>query len=111
MERTEKMELVKIAKIKYKEANIPTIRLIKTLNGAFLSPFNSLLVVMQNDESSLVGGYQQWLKQERKVLKGSSALWIWHPLINKKSEEDEPNEEIRFKLIPVFDISQTDIVQ
>ena len=92
---------------------------------------NTLLIAMQNPEASLVAGYHAWQKKfERHVCKGEQAIRIIAPapekrLVHKEKldpvsqqpildkdgqpimEETEINVP-RFKVVPVFDVSQTE---
>lgn len=77
-----------------------------TIEGHALSLGNSIMLLTQFDGATLVGGFRQWLNAGRCVAKGSSALWIFAPSV-KKAEGDSDKDEIRFRLVPVFDISQT----
>lgn len=83
---------------------------------------NTLLIAMQNPDSTLVAGYEDWNKKfNRQVQKGEKGIYIIAPAPYKKEiEKEELNpitgnieiirEEIvipSYKAIPVFDISQT----
>ena len=82
---------------------------------------NSLLIVMQNPEATLVAGFQRWLKQGRHVRKGEKGIGIMAPLVYRNrddangpqqgpSEADGKGERsIRgFKIVHVFDVTQTE---
>lgn len=83
---------------------------IVTVEGRRLSPFNSCLLLNQAETVSMVGGFQQWRKAGRVVRKGSRGLAIWIPTGGSSSEDDESegDEQQRFMLGTVFDVSQTD---
>ncbi|WP_241007421.1 PBECR4 domain-containing protein [Streptococcus oralis] len=83
------------------------------------SPRNIQLILMQNPEASHVASFKKWKDEfERSVNKGEKALRIFAPMTLKRRdpETNEPlldengNEQtfISFKLVPVFDVSQTD---
>jgi len=83
---------------------------------------NSLLIMMQNPEATLVAGFQRWLKQGRHVRKGEKGIGILAPLIYRNrddsngqhtgpSQQTDSNGErsIRgFKIVHVFDVTQTE---
>jgi antirestriction protein ArdC len=93
-------------------------------DGSALSGKNNLLAMMQLDSATMVAGFDQWLKLGRAVRKGSAALYIFAPSRGKSKAEAEPAapgkpagelaaeaaESVRFLMVPVFDISQTDAV-
>lgn len=78
-----------------------------------LSVHNNCLLVLQagNRPLTIVGGFKQWLSQGRVVKKGEHGMAIWFPSVKKngngETEEDEPDDKLRFMLGTVFDISQT----
>lgn len=59
-------------------------------------------------------GFRQWEKHDRKVTKGSKAIWILAPMTRKIRETDDNGNETEksivtgFRGVPVFDISDTD---
>ena len=62
--------------------------------------------MLQRPDATQVAGYKKWPELNRHVKKGETALRIFAPLVYK-NEEDEP--EVRgFRLVSVFDVSQTD---
>ena len=83
---------------------------------------NSLLIVMQNPEATLVAGFQRWLKQGRHVRKGEKGIGIMAPLVYRNRDDSNgqhsgPSQEtdgkgersIRgFKIVHVFDVTQTE---
>ncbi len=92
---------------------------------------NTLLIAMQNPEASLVASYHAWQKRfERQVLKGEKAIRIIAPVEEKRlvekekidpqtkkpvlDSQDNPvmeEQEVtvkRFRVVPVFDVSQTE---
>ena len=75
------------------------------------SPNNVMLIMLQNPYATRVAGYHAWQELGRQVVAKESALRILAPMKykNEDAPEGEKASEIRgFKLVPVFDISQTD---
>ena len=83
------------------------------------SPRNIQLILMQNPEASHVASFKKWKDEfERSVNKGEKALRIFAPMTLKRRDpktnepllDENGNEQtfISFKLVPVFDVSQTD---
>ena len=75
------------------------------------SPNNVMLIMLQNPYATRVAGYHAWQEMGRQVLAKESALRILAPLKYKQEDvaEGDRTSEIRgFKLVPVFDISQTE---
>src|ERR1019366_2291087 len=75
------------------------------------SPSNSILILMQNPNATRVAGYKTWEGLEHQVMAKESALRILAPMryMSDDISEGEKTSEIRgFKLVPVFDISQTE---
>lgn len=78
------------------------------------SPNNTILIVMQRPDATRVAGYRAWQKMGRQVRRGEQAIKILAPLTRRVTlEDDDGNEEqvqriIGFKLVNVFDVSQTD---
>lgn len=82
-----------------------------TRNFHQYSLINTVLIYYQKPDFSIVAGYRKWQKVGRQVKKGEKAIKIRAPLIYKKKEKNEDNEEEYIKgyrLVNVFDISQTD---
>ncbi len=92
---------------------------------------NTMLICMQKPEATLIAGYNAWQKDhERHVLKGEKGIRIFAPApykvkeerevidpITRKSVLDEHNQPVKevvevkkpaFKVISVFDVSQTE---
>jgi len=100
-----------------KQALVAKIGGIFTAEGHPLSPFNTIFLWNQGGENiTQVGGFRQWQKVGRVVAKGEAACGvIYVPIGKNKSEEPdsetggESEEKIRmrFRLVPVFDVSQT----
>lgn len=75
------------------------------------SPNNVMLILLQNPYATRVAGYNAWKALDRQVMAKESALRILAPMRYKREDppEGEDAREIRgFKLVPVFDISQTE---
>jgi hypothetical protein len=75
------------------------------------SPSNVILIMMQNPYATRVAGYKKWKELGRQVLAKESALRILAPMTYKKDDapEGESTREIRgWKMVPVFDIGQTE---
>jgi antirestriction protein ArdC len=78
---------------------------------------NQILIAIQRPDSTQVAGYNTWLKLGRKVRTGEKGIMIFAPMFyHKQVETETPDGEIethqvdrlRFKLVYVFDIAQTD---
>ncbi|GAK31344.1 hypothetical protein WOSG25_090410 [Weissella oryzae SG25] len=77
---------------------------------------NNRLILGQNPGATHVASFNKWKELDRKVVKGSKAIYVYAPMqVVKKDENNKPivdkNGEIQketfFKLVPVFDVSQT----
>src|SRR5437667_1097011 len=74
---------------------------------------NQMLIWRQKPDATFVGGFNTWLKCGRFVRKGEKGIAILAPMFfkDKKQTADGRDEETRrvwFKVVYVFDISQTD---
>jgi antirestriction protein ArdC len=74
---------------------------------------NQMLIWRQKPDASFVAGYQTWLKCGRYVRKGEKGIAILAPMFfkDKRRTQDGSEEEVPriwFKVVYVFDISQTD---
>jgi len=96
--------------VEQRQELVGKIGVIPTVTGSALSPFNSCLVMYQNPDVSMVGGFRQWKSAGRSVTKGQHGLGIWIPTVNQKEENPEVNET-RFFMGTVFDISQTEEIK
>ncbi len=85
-----------------------TRRLVINTDGHTLSNNNQILLFMQLDNPSIVAGFQQWRKAGRIVRKGEHGAMIWIPLGKKNEQGEITDEDIRFGMTTVFDISQTE---
>ncbi len=81
---------------------------IVTSEGHPISAYNACFLTMQTElPLTIVGGFRQWQMAGRQVSPGQQAAgYIYVPM---KGKDDAPKEEkLRFRLVPVFDISQTE---
>jgi len=80
---------------------------------------NQILIFIQRKNASRVAGKNTWFRQfGRKIKSGERAILIYAPIMVKRKDEDvavgeDPtanvkNKVMRFRLVPVFDISQTE---
>lgn len=75
---------------------------------------NVIMILMQMPEATQVAGFSTWKKMKRFVKKGEHGIRIFAPLVRKvvrtnaDSEETAATKICGFKLVSVFDISQTD---
>lgn len=80
---------------------------------------NQILIFIQRKNASRVAGKNTWFRQfGRKIKSGERAILIYAPIMTKRKDEDiqageDPASGIkekvmRFRLVPVFDISQTE---
>ena len=84
---------------------------IMTVERHTLSPVNSILIMMQNPEATIVGGFNQWIKNGRTVRKGEHGFSIWIPLNKTGAETNVQPDELHFGSGTVFDITQTKELQ
>jgi len=68
---------------------------------------NKMLIFMQCPEAKEIKGYRAWKAEGRQVQKGQKSIRIFAPL-TKKNEKTNDDEVFGFRLVPVFDISQTE---
>jgi len=72
---------------------------------------NLLLILAQCPHASRVASYKRWTEMGRQVRKGEKSLGIFAPMMRKR-EDEKTGEERRyisgFRIVPVFDVSQTD---
>ncbi|MFC1915214.1 ArdC-like ssDNA-binding domain-containing protein [Chloroflexota bacterium] len=78
---------------------------------------NLILIMMQKPEASRVAGFKTWKDLGRFVKKGEKGIAILAPCMPPKGQKTEPKEDeeeeinvspIYFKVVHVFDISQTE---
>lgn len=86
--------------------------LIITAEGHRLSLRNTCLLLFQCSEftPTQIGGFRQWQKAGRMVQEGQhSCGCIMVPMgVKKDSDGNRDDSDIKFRYIPVFDVSQTD---
>ena len=80
---------------------------ITTIEGRSLSMHNQCLLAYQIPSATIVGGFKQWIKAGRAVMKGQHGSVIWVPIGRKDKETGEIQERTGFVLGNVFDVSQT----
>jgi hypothetical protein len=84
---------------------------IANCEGHVLSIKNQCLIALQLPSASVVGGFRQWLKQGRAVMKGQHGAMIWIKAGQRPSDDNaeasEEGTECRFITGTVFDIGQT----
>ena len=94
---------------------------ITTCEGHPLSLYNQCFLALQAQATlTIVGGFRQWKKVGRHVRAGEHAAgYIYVPIGPKSTDdpdesedrpEDRPEDEtsVRFTLVPMFDIAQTE---
>ena len=88
---------------------------VVTVEGRPLSIHNACMIACQNPATTLIGGFQQWIKAGRVVRKGEHGLMIWAPAKRAEDPNRQPGEmsskdsdSLRFIPVTVFDVSQTD---
>lgn len=72
---------------------------------------NTLLIYSQNPVASYVAGFRKWQTMDRYVRKGEHGIKILAPLKYKVAADGEEDDIFKlrgFRLVTVFDISQTD---
>jgi len=77
---------------------------------------NVLLIALQRPDATRVAGFHRWLEVGRHVCKGEKGIAILAPIVSRIKVEDKETGEERtiasapraFRVVHVFDISQTD---
>lgn len=70
---------------------------------------NQMLIWRQRPDASYVGGFNTWLKCGRYVRRGEKGIAILAPMFLKdKNAAREETKRIWFKVVYVFDLTQTD---
>jgi len=82
---------------------------------------NRLLIWIHKPEATLVAGFRTWAKMGRRIKKGEKGIPIFAPMAVKVPKEPEQDEEVqdqaehqepevvtRFKVVYVWDVSQTE---
>jgi len=74
------------------------------------SSCNIMLILLSKPDATNVAGFQTWKKMGRYVKKGEKGIPIFAPLIHKEEadKDDSPKALIGFRIVYVFDVSQTD---
>jgi len=107
-QRRELMNLVNAMTPEQRQELVQQRGAISSCTGSALSIYNTCLILHQNPEASVVGGFNQWKAMGRVVRKGEKALCIWVPTQRKGEAEDGSEDRTGFVGGNVFDISQTD---
>lgn len=82
---------------------------ITTCEGHSLSPFNECFLSFQTPiRLTIIGGFRQWKKSGRTVCPGQHAAGYIYVPIGTRKDDELTEEDIHFRLVPVFDISQTE---
>lgn len=81
---------------------------IVTCEGHPLSFTNTALSYLQNPKATMVGGFQQWIRNGRAVRKGEQGFLIWVPSARPSVAS---NDDLRFLTVTVFDVTQTDPIE
>ena len=72
---------------------------------------NVMLICLQRPDATQVAGFNAWKKLGRYVKKGEKGIGIIAPMVFGKAPdaaEGDDSPRIRFKVVRVFDLSQTD---
>ncbi|KKM99532.1 hypothetical protein LCGC14_1146960 [marine sediment metagenome] len=86
--------------------------IIATVEGRTLSVNNTMMVYLQcnGNTPSVVGGYKQWIKAGRRVMKGQHGYSILFPVGQKDKETGEITGATHFYSGTIFDIGQTESI-
>ena len=82
------------------------------ITGKVLSTVNTKVLIEQADKRKIniqgtVGGFKQWLANGRVVKKGEKSFKIFVPNF-KKDKKTNQDELTNYRMVSVFDISQTE---
>ncbi|MCL4740956.1 MAG: hypothetical protein KJZ54_02020 [Phycisphaerales bacterium] len=71
---------------------------------------NIMLIATQCPHATQVAGFHTWKKLGRWVKKGEKGIAIVAPIVmrNDRATDEEPEKVVRFRVVHVFDLSQTD---
>ena len=73
---------------------------------------NQILICLQAPEATMIQGFHAWRKIKRCVKKGEKGIGIIAPMIGKKNDKSYSDAEDKtifgFKVVHVFDVSQTE---
>jgi hypothetical protein len=74
------------------------------------SPCNQLLIGIARPDASLVAGFTTWKRRERYVKKGEKGIPILAPCFHRETPDEENSPQVLggFRVVFVFDVSQTD---
>ena len=64
------------------------------------------MALNQREDATVIGA-SEWQQAGRQVRQGQKAIWIFAPSV-KKAETAGEADNIYFRLVPVFDVTQTD---
>ena len=84
---------------------------IFTCEGHPLSVHNQCMLIMQTEGILIptqVGGFNQWKKAGRQVMKGQHSCGFINVPMMKKQKEGEEKAKVRFRFVPMFDVTQTE---
>jgi antirestriction protein ArdC len=107
----------KIARMSQEERERLSAKMVSVFNpeGHQLTLHNTLLLMGQceREDLTLVAGFKQWIKAGRVVRKGEHTIGFINVPIHKKAKDasEDDKGKLYFKLVPVFDVSQTDELQ
>ena len=89
---------------------------IITCEGRALSFHNNCMLLFQSPVTpTMVAGFRQWKKADRQVRKGEHSIGVIYVPLGEKDKETglstpATGEDIRFALVAMFDITQTEPV-
>lgn len=75
---------------------------------------NVMLITVQRPDATQVAGFHAWKKLGRSVKKGERGIRILAPVMRKKSNDEEAEDDetrgrvIAFRTVSVFDVAQTE---
>ena len=75
---------------------------------------NTMLILLQREDATRVGGYRAWQSLGRQVRQGEKGLTIVAPIVvrrktkQKQMDTDDKNCVVAFQAATVFDVSQTE---
>lgn len=72
------------------------------------SYLNTLLILAQRPDATLVAGYRTWQASNRFVRKGEKGIAILAPLLVRDPDDRDQLNLVGFKTVYVFDLAQTD---
>lgn len=127
-EEAKKARREKFSKLWKAVANMPELERVQLANklgivtceGHELSLCNTMLVALQCPTASVVGGFRQWIKHGRAVMKGQHGCMIWCPIRTGETAEPNPSNvdtndvnsrDLKFIIGTVFDIAQTQEIE